>query len=63
METANVAIPEAYSVREVGKALRVDPVTVRREIERGNLRAKKVGRVFRIPAKALQEYLSPDGGK
>ena len=48
-----------YVVAEVVEILRVDRATVYREIERGHLRAQRIGRgrgTLRIPADALAEY-------
>ena len=35
---------QAINVRDLAKSLTVAPITVRREIERGNLRATRIGR-------------------
>ncbi len=48
---------KVLTVREVARALRVSEDTVRGEIGRGRLLARKVGRSFRIPADALERYL------
>jgi len=48
---------QTLKVAEVARQLRVDPRTVYRVIAAGGLRAVKVGRVWRIPADALDDYL------
>jgi excisionase family DNA binding protein len=48
-----------YLVAEIVEILRVDKATVYREIERGHLRASRIGRgrgTLRIPVDALAEY-------
>lgn len=52
---------QAFKVAEVARRLRVDPRTIYRVIASGHLRAVRVGRVWRVPADALEAYL--DGGK
>jgi len=51
----------ALTVPQVAKRLQVCAATVRAEIERGHLRARRVGRLYRIPAGALEEYLCQNG--
>ena len=46
----------SYTVKEVARMLGVAEVTVRREIERGNLPHIRIGRAVRITATALTEY-------
>jgi excisionase family DNA binding protein len=48
---------ETLKVAEVAKRLRVDPRTVRRMIDRGDLRGVRVGRLYRVPVDALEAYL------
>ncbi len=48
---------EALKVDEVAKRLHVSPQTIRVMIERGELRAVRVGRVIRIPVEALEGFL------
>lgn len=45
------------TIREVAKYLHVVPLTVYRMIDRGDLPAIKVGRVWRIRQQDLQAYL------
>ena len=52
---------EMLKVAEVASRLRVDQRTVYRMIRRGQLRAVRVGRLFRIPAEALKAYLAGQG--
>ena len=49
------------SVREVARRLAVSERTVRREIERGNLPAKRIGRILRIDPcdLAVFDYQAP----
>lgn len=49
--------PLAVDVFEAARLLSVNPATVRREISRGNLRAVRIGRVFRVRVAELQVYL------
>ncbi len=46
------------TVAEVAGALRVSKMTVYRMVHSGELTAVRVGRSFRVPAKAVREYLS-----
>lgn len=48
---------KAYKTGEVAKLLNVTPLTVRNEIEKGNIRAFKVGTEYRITEEALNEYM------
>lgn len=50
------------TVAEVAAVLRVSKMTVYRLVHAGDLRAVRVGRSFRVPEQAVQEYLqdSPD---
>jgi excisionase family DNA binding protein len=45
------------TVAEVAETLRVSDMTIYRLIANGDIRALKVGRSYRIPAEALQEWL------
>ena len=51
----------SFKVVEVAERLRVDPRTVYNVIASGDLRAIKVGRLWRIPADALEDYLGANG--
>jgi excisionase family DNA binding protein len=46
------------TVAEVASSLRVSKMTVYRMVHSGELTAVRVGRSFRVPAKAVREYLS-----
>jgi len=46
-----------YTVREVAKALRVTPQTVRAYIKRGKLKGKRIGRPILITENNLKEFL------
>lgn len=48
---------EYLSVREVAELWHVCERTVYREIERGALRAVRVGRALRVPVAVLEEYV------
>jgi len=43
-------------VDELAREWKVNPQTIRREIERGNLGAFKVGDTWRIPVEEIQKY-------
>ncbi|MDR2348046.1 MAG: helix-turn-helix domain-containing protein [Bifidobacteriaceae bacterium] len=45
------------TVAEVAETLRVSDMTIYRLIAGGEIRALKVGRSYRIPAEALDEWL------
>lgn len=51
-----VALLESFSVAEVAQLWHVAEKTVRREIERGNLRSIRVGRSVRVTRQALEDY-------
>ncbi len=50
------------TVSEVARELRVSKMTIYRLIHAGELRAVQIGKVFRVPGRALNEYLSELGG-
>ncbi|MGH3496591.1 MAG: helix-turn-helix domain-containing protein [Nocardioidaceae bacterium] len=52
-------IPEVtfLTVAEVARVMRVSKMTVYRLVHSGALEAVRVGRSFRVPDKAVQEYL------
>ena len=50
-----------YTVNEVAKLFRLNHVTIRNLIKRGDLRAVKIGRGIRVPEDALKEYLEKIG--
>jgi excisionase family DNA binding protein len=45
------------TIKQVAKYLHVVPITVYRMIDRGDLKAVKVGRVWRIRYEDVQRYL------
>lgn len=49
--------PLAVNIREAAEMIGVSPQTVQREIDRGNLRALKVGRQWRVRLSELNAYL------
>ena len=52
---------QIYTVDDIARILRIDEQTVRKLIKQGSLKAKRVGRQFRITEKMLQDYLdSPE---
>ncbi len=53
------ALPEVrfLTVSEVANAMRVSKMTVYRLVHAGNLPAVRVGRSFRVPEKAVHDYL------
>ena len=46
------------TVAEVAGVMRVSKMTVYRMVHSGELAAVRVGRSFRVPAKAVRDYLS-----
>jgi len=55
-------LQEAFSLKEAAQILGVNPVTVRRLIHKGVLRAGKVGRDYRLSKADLNEYYQSQGG-
>jgi excisionase family DNA binding protein len=47
-----------YLTRDTARILNVNPATVWREIQRGNLKAHRVGSSYRIAEEDLVRYLS-----
>jgi excisionase family DNA binding protein len=45
------------TVSEVASVMRVSKMTVYRMVKSGELPAKRIGRSFRVPAKAVRDYL------
>jgi len=54
---------KAYSPKEVQEMLGISQTTVYRWLESGRLPAVKIGKLWRIPADALEELLSAEGGQ
>jgi excisionase family DNA binding protein len=50
---------QAFTIEEVARRLRVKASTVLRLIRRGELSARRVGTAWRVPAPALDSYLTP----
>jgi len=53
MDEERMAVP----IPEAARRLSCSPRTVQRLIDRGTLRAVKVGRVWRIPVEGIHEFL------
>jgi excisionase family DNA binding protein len=50
-------LPMAVDIKGAAQALSVSDDTVRREIDRGKLRAVRIGRVWRVRVAELEAYL------
>jgi excisionase family DNA binding protein len=48
--------PKFYTVDETAEILKVAPETVRRLLRSGRLRGVKVGRSWRIPERAIEDF-------
>ncbi len=57
MSHADVVIPLAYSIIDTAKQLSVSPQSVRKLIERGELKARRVGVRVLIPKLELEHFL------
>src|SRR5690242_20400736 len=55
--TAMATGPNFLTVAEVAAQMRVSKMTVYRLVHAGDLEAVRVGRSFRVPEKAVEEYL------
>ncbi|MDR1428181.1 MAG: helix-turn-helix domain-containing protein [Bifidobacteriaceae bacterium] len=55
--------PHFFTVAEVADQMRVSGMTVYRLIHAGALRAVRVGRSFRVPEEAVEEFLAASGGR
>lgn len=49
--------PKFLTVAEVAEAMRVSKMTVYRLVQSGNLPAVRVGRSYRVPLSAVNDYL------
>ena len=49
-----LSIPKSVTVDELAQACRVSPITIRRRIDAGEIRAFRVGRSVRIPVAELE---------
>ncbi len=47
------------TIEQAAERLQLNPATVRRQCQRGALRAVKRGRVWRVPESALMESATP----
>jgi acetyl-CoA synthetase len=54
---ATMTSPKVYTIEEVAELLKVNPRTINRMLERGELRGFKVGRLWRVSEEALQAYM------
>jgi excisionase family DNA binding protein len=52
--------PSVLKVSEVAHRLKVDPRTVYRMIQRGELHGVKTGRVWRVTLESLERFLQPE---
>lgn len=50
--------PVLYTLAEVANKLQMNPVTVRRMIERGDIRSLNSGKLLRVTKEAFEEYLA-----
>jgi excisionase family DNA binding protein len=55
-------LPVMLTVNQVADLLQVEPRTIRRNIERGDVPAKKIGRIWRIPRTFVLQFLQAEGG-
>ena len=53
-------LPATLTVNQVAELLQVEPRTIRRNIEFGEVPARKIGRVWRIPRSFVLPYLNPE---
>lgn len=53
-------LPATLTVNQVAELLQVEPRTIRRNIEFGEIPARKIGRVWRIPKSFVLPYLNPE---
>jgi excisionase family DNA binding protein len=47
-----------HTVEDIAQMLKLDPETVRRNLQRGNLRGAKFGRVWRVSEDDLQNFIN-----
>jgi excisionase family DNA binding protein len=57
MSLVTLPQPLAYTTRECAEALRISERTVRRAIASGKLKAIHVGRLVRVPAESLRQFI------
>ena len=58
MDTLLKDYPEMLDVATVAKLLRVTPKTIRKHIEKDDIPAIKVGKLYRIPKEWFLNYLN-----
>ncbi|MCK8828140.1 helix-turn-helix domain-containing protein [Natroniella acetigena] len=51
---------KVYSVKEVAEILKITDVTVRKLLNKGELKGKKVARQWRVTENQLRDYLEGD---
>ena len=54
---------EVLTIKQVAEYLQVSPDTVYRLATSGELQGRKIGRIWRFPKEAIQEYLSEGEGR
>ena len=54
---ATMTMPRALTVEEVAEALQVNPRTVYRMLERGEIKGFKVGPLWRVSRETLEAYM------
>lgn len=50
---------ELLTVQEVAQTMRVNPITVRRHIKVGDLKAVRVGRRIRVKKESVKKFIKP----
>lgn len=55
--TVETKLPGFYLVSEAAHEAKVSPWTIRQEIKKGNLRARRIGRLVRILEDDLAEWM------
>lgn len=61
MEGKMQVVAEAYTIQEVAQILSVSVDTVRRLVKAGDINAARVGRVYRITRRDLNQFLRARG--
>jgi excisionase family DNA binding protein len=61
MPQVDAMTPLAYSILDSAKQLSVSPQSVRKLIERGELRTRRVGVRVLVPRAELERFLSAEG--
>jgi DNA binding domain, excisionase family len=55
--TPRVVLPRALTLDQVGEMLTCDRRTIQREIQRGNLKAFRVGSLVRVTLAEVERYI------